>query len=105
MLRSGAVLLLNVCFLSASTLSYAGQITATASQDFCQVTVVTCNFQDVDRCPVVFSGPLRAGQSLSSETGHFCYKRENNPPHCDSGKQQSWQCHTNSIDQPDTLFY
>jgi hypothetical protein len=81
----------------------AGDITATASQNYVHVEIIFCNQSDLDNCPLVFNGPMTQGQSITSNTGHLCYKRENYPGDASRGMEVNWNCDSNSIDTPDTF--
>lgn len=88
--------------LLIASAAYAGDVTAKASQNFARVQINTCNMMNPDQCPVVFDGPMSAGQTYRSDTGRLCYKRENYPGNAQSGMEASWNCHSNPSDSPET---
>jgi hypothetical protein len=79
----------------------AGRITARASIAFCRVAAIDCDQSNLDACPRIFDGALGQGQVLTSNTGHLCYKRSNDPGNCASGLASNWSCFTNSNSSPD----
>jgi hypothetical protein len=89
--------------LAAATAAYAGAITGKATEAFARVIIVTCNQSNVDACSPVHDGPMAKGDTVVSNTGHLCYKRENRPGDASSGMASSWKCDTNTLDSPENF--
>jgi len=98
-----AQLIVGICLLiAASSPAFAGDIVASSSQNFQRVEIIVCNNANLDQCPIVYNGPMAAGQSFTSSTGHLCYKRENYPGDVSRGMESNWSCDTNTNDEAET---